>query len=134
MCTFGGCGGGTSKYEARPSYQSAVSSVVGTKRGTPDLASDSSSNSPVIVYDSSCYNSWLSVWGTSVAAPTLAGVINSTGAFKASSNAELTEIYNDRTVTSAFTDTTSGNCATHSAKAGYDLCTGVGVVKGKTDK
>jgi len=129
-----GCGGGTSKYETRPSYQSAVSSVVGTKRGTPDLASDSSENSSVIVYDSSCYNSWLDVWGTSVASPTLAGVINSAGSFKASTNAELTEVYNDRAVTSAYTDVTSGSCATHSAKSGYDLCTGVGVVKGKTDK
>jgi kumamolisin len=129
-----GCGGGTSKYETRPSYQSAVSSVVGTKRGTPDLASDSSSNSPVYVYDSSCYNSWLEVWGTSVAAPTLAGVINSAGSFKSNTNAELTEVYNDRAVTSAYTDIKSGSCATHSAKSGYDLCTGVGVVKGKTDK
>lgn len=129
-----GCGGGTSKYEGRPSYQSAVSGVVGSKRGTPDLASDSSENSAVIVWDSSCYNSWLAVWGTSVAAPTLAGVINSAGSFKASTNAELTEVYNNRTVTSAYTDITSGSCATHSAKSGYDLCTGVGVVKGKTDK
>jgi hypothetical protein len=107
---------------------------VGTKRGTPDLASDASENSPVSVYNSSCYNSWLQVWGTSVAAPTLAGVINSAGTFNASSNAELTEIYNNRTKTADFTDITSGSCATHSAKAGYDLCTGVGVVKSKVGK
>jgi subtilase family serine protease len=129
-----GCGGGKSKYEKTPSYQSAVTGVVGTARGTPDLASDSSGNSPVYVYDSSCYNSWLQVWGTSVASPTLAGIINSAGSFKSSTNSELTEVYNSRTVTSAYTDITSGSCATHSAKSGYDLCTGVGVVKGKTDK
>jgi hypothetical protein len=69
-----------------------------------------------------------------VAAPTLAGVINSAGSFKADSNAELTEVYNNRTVTSAYTDITSGSCGTHSAKSGYDLCTGVGVVKSKKDK
>jgi subtilase family serine protease len=74
------------------------------------------------------------VWGTSVAAPTLAGVINSAGSFQIDSASELTEVYNDRKVTSAYTDITSGSCATHSAKAGYDLCTGVGVVKGKKDK
>lgn len=129
-----GCGGGQSAYEARPTYQNAVSSIVGAARGTPDLASDSSSNSPVWVYDSSCYNSWLEVWGTSVAAPTLAGVINSAGSFKGATDLELTEVYNDRKVTTAYTDITSGSCATHSAKAGYDLCTGVGVVKGKKDK
>ena len=29
---------------------------------------------------------------------------------------------------------TTGSCATHSATAGYDLCTGVGVVKGHGKK
>jgi kumamolisin len=129
-----GCGGGKSLYETRPSYQDVVSGVVGSARGTPDISSDSSGNSPVWVYDSSCYNSWLEVWGTSVASPTLAGVINSAGSFNGSSSAELTEVYNHRKVVSAYTDITSGSCATHSAKAGYDLCTGVGVVKGKADK
>ena len=129
-----GCGGGNSAYEGRPSYQDGVSGVVGAARGTPDIASDSSGSSPVWVYDSSCYNSWLEVWGTSVAAPTLAGVINSAGSFQIDSASELTEVYNDRKVATAYTDITSGSCATHSAKAGYDLCTGVGVVKGKKDK
>ncbi len=129
-CGFGGCGGGKSVYESRPSYQSGVSGVVGSQRGTPDIASDSSGNSPVWVYNSSCYNSWLEVYGTSVAAPTLAGVINNAGSFKASSNAELTEIYNNRTKTADYTDITSGSCTGHSAKTGYDLCTGVGVVNG----
>jgi subtilase family serine protease len=129
-----GCGGGKSAYEGRPSYQDVVKGVVGTQRGTPDISSDSSGNSPVWVYDSSCYNSWLEVWGTSVASPTLAGVINSAGSFNIITSTELTEVYNNRKVASAYTDITSGSCATHTAKAGYDLCTGVGVVKGKTDK
>jgi len=125
-----GCGGGISAYEGRPTYQDPVKSVVGAFRGTPDLASDSSADSPVWVYDSSCYNSWLSVWGTSVASPTLAGVINRAGSFKGATDLELTEIYNNRTNVANYTDITTGSCATHSAKAGYDLCTGVGVVKG----
>lgn len=129
-----GCGGGKSAYEGRPSYQDGVSGVVGSKRGTPDIASDSSSNSPVYVYDSSCYGGWLEVWGTSVASPTLAGVINSAGSFKASSSAELTEMYNNMNDTTSYRDITSGSCATHSAKAGYDLCTGIGRVRGKTNK
>ena len=63
--------------------------------------------------------------GTSVASPTLAGIINSAGSFKLGVN-ELTEIYNNFTNAADYTDITSGSCA----KAGYDLCTGVGVVKG----
>lgn len=124
-----GCGGGKSAYEAIPSYQTGVASIVGTKRGTPDLASDSSSDSPVWVYDSSCKDAWLEVWGTSVAAPTLAGIVNAAGHFNSSTNAELTTVYNNRNNSSYFTDITSGSCSGHSAKAGYDLCTGVGVDK-----
>lgn len=125
-----GCGGGKSVYEGRPSFQDPVSSIVGSARGTPDLASDSSSNSPVWVYDSSCYNSWLEVYGTSVASPTLAGIVNRAGQFNIDSNAELTEVYNNMSNTADYKDITTGSCATHSAKSGYDFCTGVGRVKG----
>ncbi len=120
-------GGGTSRYESRPSFQSGVSGVVGSHRGTPDLSFDASGGSPVAVYNSSCYGGWLQVYGTSVAAPSLAGVINNAGTFNGSSNAENTEIYGNMTNTSDFTDITSGSCGTHSAGKGYDLCTGVGV-------
>jgi subtilase family serine protease len=123
-------GGGTSRYESRPSFQNGVSGVVGSHRGTPDLSFDSSGGSPVAVYNSSCYGGWLQVYGTSVASPSLAGIINNAGTFNASSNAENTEIYNNMSNTSDFTDITSGSCGTHSATTGYDLCTGVGVDKG----
>ncbi|MGA9529669.1 MAG: S53 family peptidase [Terriglobales bacterium] len=129
-----GCGGGTSAYEKIPSYQSSVKSIVGTWRGTPDIAFDSSENSWVSVYNSACYDSWLDVWGTSVASPSLAGIINNAGTFNASSNAQNTEMYADRTLTADYTDITSGSCATHTAKKGYDLCTGIGVPKGLGDK
>jgi subtilase family serine protease len=125
-----GCGGGKSAYEAIPTYQSGVSGVVGSARGTPDIASDSSSGSPVWVYDSSCYGGWIAVYGTSVASPTLAGIINRAGTFAVDSATELQEIYNNYTTKADYTDVTSGSCGSHSAKSGYDLCTGVGVVKG----
>lgn len=131
---WGSGGGGTSVYETRPSYQNGVSSVVGAARGTPDIASDASPSSPVWVYDSSCYGGWVSFGGTSVAAPTLAGIINRAGSFKIDSNAELTTVYNNRTNPADYTDITSGSCGTHSAKSGYDLCTGVGVVMGYAKK
>jgi kumamolisin len=123
-------GGGVSKYETRPSFQAGVANVVGSKRGTPDLSFDSSGNSPVAVYNSACYNGWLQAYGTSLAAPALAGIINNTGTFHASTSAELTAIYNNRNNSADFTDITSGNCGTNGATVGYDLCTGVGVDQG----
>jgi subtilase family serine protease len=123
-------GGGTSTYESKPSFQTGVSGSAGAHRSTPDLAFGSSGSSPVSVFNSLCYGGWLELYGTSVAAPALAGIINSAGTFHASSNAENTEIYSNRAVTSDFTDITSGSCGAHSAAPGYDLCTGVGVVKG----
>lgn len=127
-------GGGDSKYESRPSFQSSISGIVGTHRGTPDLSFDASGNSPVAVYNSSCYAGWIEVYGTSVAAPSLAGVINNAGTFHASSNAENTEIYGNYTNASDYTDITSGSCGTHSAGSGWDFCTGVGVVNGFSGK
>ena len=123
-------GGGISRYEPRPSFQIGVASIVGSKRGTPDVSFDSSGNSPVAVYNSSCYKGWLQVYGTSLASPALAGIINNIGTFYANTNAELTAIYNNRSNTVDFTDITSGGCGTHNADTGYDLCTGVGVDKG----
>jgi len=128
--TSEGCGGGKSIYEARPSYQDVVSGIVGSWRGTPDISSDSSFNSPVWVYDSSCYGGWVEVYGTSVASPTVAGIVNRAGLFKASTSDELTTVYNNYTNAADYTDITSGSCTGHSAKAGYDMCTGVGVAKG----
>jgi kumamolisin len=123
-------GGGISRYEPRPSFQIGVASIVGSKRGTPDVSFDSSGSSPVAVYNSSCYKGWLQVYGTSLASPALAGIINNIGTFYANTNAELTAIYNNRSNTVDFTDITSGGCGTHNADTGYDLCTGVGVDKG----
>jgi len=126
-----GCGSGKSVFEGRPSYQDVVSASVGNARGTPDIASDSSSGSPVAVYNSHCYGGWVSVYGTSVAAPTVAGIVNHAGGFKNLSSAELSEIYSNFTNTADYTDITSGACgAGHVGVSGYDKCTGVGVAKG----
>jgi len=127
-------GGGPSKYESRPSFQNAIQSIVGSKRGTPDLSFDSSGGSPVAVYNSNCYGGWLEVYGTSVASPSLAGIINNAGHFSTSSNAENTVIYSNLGFAQYFTDITSGSCGTHSAAAGWDFCTGVGVDNGLVGK
>jgi kumamolisin len=127
-------GGGASRYESRPSFQNSIESIVGSHRGTPDLSFDSSGGSPVAVYNSNCYGGWLEVYGTSVASPSLAGIINNAGSFNHTSNAENTEIYENMNNTSDFTDVTSGSCGTHSAITGWDFCTGVGVVHGLAGK
>jgi len=127
-------GGGASKYESRPSFQNGVESIVGSKRGTPDFSFDSSGGSPVAVYNSNCYGGWLEVYGTSVASPSLSGIVNNAGHFSTSSNAENTVIYSNLGNTSDFTDITSGSCGTHSATTGWDFCTGVGVDKGLVGK
>ena len=127
-------GGGYSPYEPRPSFQNSISSIVGTRRGTPDLSFDSSGSSPVAVYNSNCYHGWLQVYGTSLASPALAGIVNSAGTFRASSNAENTVIYSNYANHADFSDITSGSCGTHSAATGWDFCTGVGVDEGLIGK
>jgi len=119
-------GGGPSKHEKRPSYQSSISKTVGKARGTPDIAAVADPNSGVWIYD---YNAggWIVVGGTSVATPVVAGITNSQGAFRLTSNAELTYIYANQ---SLYTDITTGSCRTHRATAHWDFCTGVGVPKG----
>jgi subtilase family serine protease len=129
-------GGGASWYEPRPSYQIAVSTLSGNFRGVPDLSFDSSPTSGVWIFDSNI-GGWYVAGGTSVASPSLAGIINSAGSFHASSNAELTAIYSNRSNTADFRDITAGFCGPYggySGASGWDFCTGVGVVNGKTGK
>jgi kumamolisin len=129
-------GGGVSQVESRPSYQSSISSLVGNFRGVPDLSFDSDPVTGVWVLDTNA-GGWNIVGGTSVASPALAGIINASGSFYASSNAELSAIYGNRAVTADFRDITAGFCgpyAGYSAVTGWDPCTGVGVVNGKTGK
>jgi subtilase family serine protease len=129
-------GGGISYYEPRPSYQSGIASLVGSYRGVPDLSFDSNPITGVWVLDSDL-GGWYILGGTSVASPSLAGIVNSAGGFHVSSNAELTGIYGNLTMTAYFRDITTGYCgpyAGYSGAVGWDFCTGVGVVNGKTGK
>jgi subtilase family serine protease len=135
-------GGGQSAIESRQSYQSSISSIVGTWRGNPDLSLDSDTNTGLWVHDTFPFDGvvtydWLIAGGTSAATVTLAGILNRAGAFAASSSAELTTIYTNKAVTTDFTDITVGYCGPYmgfSVKTGWDYCTGVGVVKGYTGK
>jgi subtilase family serine protease len=135
---WAGSGGGDSAFELRPTFQDAIQSIVGTHRGTPDFSYDADPNSGVSVYETSpaCggNDKWLVFGGTSVSSPSLAGVVNSTKSFNASSQAENTEIYGNIGNTSEFTDIKAGVCGSHTSVAGWDFCTGVGTDKGKAGK
>jgi len=144
--TWDDTGSGLSFYESIPSYQSGVSSIVGSARGTPDISSDANPITGVWVYDTFpqdgvYYSTWWIVGGTSASAPTLAGIINAaaakSGTYAASTKAELTTIYANRANASDFGDITYGACYYYQgyfAATGYDLCSGVGYPKGLAGK
>jgi subtilase family serine protease len=125
-------GGGPSAYETRPSFQSGISSIVGSWRGTPDLSYDANPSTGASVYDSYPYSgtsyTWWVVGGTSLSSPALAGVANlaatAAGSFPAGSQALLTTIYS-KLGTANFRDITSGNNG-YAAGTGWDFVTGVG--------
>lgn len=129
-------GGGISSVEARPAYQSKLSSTLGNFRGVPDLSFDSDPVTGVWVFDSNAFG-WNIVGGTSVASPALAGIINISGSFYSSSMNELEVIYGNLSVVADFRDITAGFCGPYggySATGGWDFCTGAGVVSGKAGK
>jgi len=136
-------GGGPSVYEPIPSFQSAISSIVGTQRGTPDVAFDADGRSGVWILDSIKINGqggpgtfWIDS-GTSVSAPAIAGIVNSAGHKYASSAAELTQIYSSLTSKVGFTDLKQGACGPYAgylAGTGWDFCTGVGSDFGESGK
>lgn len=136
-------GGGASLYESKPSYQS---SLTGATRQVPDVAADANPASGVWVADSFPYEGfyysspWWIVGGTSVAAPTWAGILNNAstvnGSFAASTSAELTKLYATMagsSYASDFFDINYGTCGvydTYGAVTKYDNCTGIGAPLG----
>jgi subtilase family serine protease len=125
-------GGGKSVHETRPAYQNGIS-LVGAARGVPDLAFDANPDSGVIIYDGDACGGladWFNIGGTSVAAPSLAGVINSTAHFYASSTLQLESIYSFYNTKSKYEvdyrDITVGKAGGYSAGPGWDFATGVG--------
>jgi len=126
-------GGGPSKYESRPTYQNVISQIVGRKRGTPDVAADADPNTGVWVYNWPNCHGWCIVGGTSVAAPVLAGIVNSASHFNTSTQAELTTVYSNLGNPQEFNDIVQGFCGPNKGyltAKGWDFCTGVGSALG----
>lgn len=116
-----GGGGDLSPYEPRPAYQDGISSIVGTQRGYPDVASDYCCAAIFL------QGGWYSVGGTSWASPTFAGIVNAAGSKQLSSKAQLTMMYNELAnpaeYKADFFDITQGSSY---CKTGWDLCAGIG--------
>jgi len=134
-------GGGATLNESRPSYQDGIATIVGTQRGTPDLAFVADGRTGVWIYDSFPVNGQAGTWyiasGTSVSTPGLAGLVNAAGGFAASTNAELTKVYGNLGSKTDFRDIVNGDCgpwAGYLAQKGWDFCTGVGSVTGTAGK
>ncbi len=132
---WGGSGGGISKYEPKPAYQSPVNPQ--TRRGIPDVSYNADPNTGVAVYDTVTYGGqtgWFQVGGTSAGAPQWAAIVAVTDQLRGASgpltSASLqagTVVYGLTAGLSDVTSGTNGKCGpTCTAKAGYDFVTGLG--------
>ncbi|HEV3437152.1 MAG TPA: choice-of-anchor Q domain-containing protein, partial [Gemmata sp.] len=131
---WSGSGGGTSLYEKEPAYQQGSQNT--GFRTTPDVAFDADPNTGVAVYDS--YNDtdnsgpWVEVGGTSLAAPSWAGLIAIANQGRVLAGAStldgpsqtLPALY--AISKTDFNDITTGNNGVFSAGPGYDEVTGLG--------
>ena len=118
-------GAGQSAYYPAPSYQKGLGVSM---RAVPDAVSVADPATPVWVVND---GEWTAVGGTSVASPILAALINASGHFAASSQAELSNMYNAKATNGAsFADSAGGFCGLHaevgSNEKAYDPCVGVG--------
>ena len=120
---WNGGGGGASRYEGTPSYQTGLGV---TNRGTPDVSYDADPNTGFAVYDSYGDSGWDVFGGTSTGAPQWAALIaiadQGRGTKGSLSNAQAALYSLPR---SDFHDITSGSNGS-SATSGYDLASGLG--------
>jgi subtilase family serine protease len=134
---WSGSGGATSTYESLPTYQSNWTSIVGQKRGIPDVAFDADPNTGVYVYTSTPdegESGWFQVGGTSFSAPAWGALIALADEGRVqplSSSEALNAIYSTASTTGSsgyttnFHDINSGSNG-YNAESGYDLVTGIG--------
>jgi len=134
-----GCG--SSSYEGRPFFQAAISRIVGTRRGAVDLSFDADPETGVYVYDSTPYEGdagWWVLGGTSLAAPSLAGVLNVAAAsgngFAGGTAQEQQRIYGNLGNMNAFRDIVTGTDGRFRCATGWDYLTGVGSPVGLVGK
>ncbi len=130
---WSGAGAGCSTYDAKPSFQSGVSTGC-SNRAVADVSAIADPNTGVAVYDSTPYqgySGWQVYGGTSVASPIIASVYALAGNTASVNNAALPYAN-----TSSLNDVTSGSDGTCSttvlctAGTGWDGPTGLGTPNG----
>jgi subtilase family serine protease len=121
---WSGSGGGVSRYEPKPAYQTDFG-LSSSMRAVPDVSYDADPNTGVPVYDSLGYSGqygWFQVGGTSAGAPQWAA-IQALGL--TTSNNNFYQDAKSSAYASYFRDITSGSNG-YSAGIGYDYVTGLG--------
>lgn len=129
-------GGGTSVFEAEPSYQTSVQST--GARTSPDVSYDANPNTGYAIYDSVAYDGssgWTEVGGTSAGAPQWSAIVaiadqGRVAAGESTLNGAQSAIYS--LPASDFHDITSGSNGGYSATVGYDEVTGRGTPIGSS--
>lgn len=133
---WSGSGGGSSRYEPEPVYQTSVQQT--GRRGVPDVAYDADPATGVPVYSGTLYQGqkgWFQVGGTSMSAPqwaALLGIVNSSRAAsgKAPVGNVLSSLYSLAGNLHDIVSGSNGTCALQcNAVAGYDFVTGLGSPK-----
>ncbi len=130
-----GTSGGPSLYESRPYFQRFVQKIVGAARGTPDISFDGDPKTGVCIYSSYQSRGWLRDGGTSVAAPALAGILD-TAVYRATSSQDMLNYiyYNSlKNYHSYWNDGIVGYNG-YPALSGCDFVTGLGTVRGYEGK
>jgi subtilase family serine protease len=138
-------GGGKSIFFSRPSYQNSVQKVVGRARGVPDISMSAACDGAVDVYESFGGQSagWYPSCGTSEASPLFAGVValavqvahHSLGlinpalyAMAARHLPGLVDVTSGNNTVAFMRDGRTRVVHGYSARAGYDLASGLGTV------
>jgi subtilase family serine protease len=133
-----GSGGGLSAFFERPDYQSGPN-IEFTKRAVPDVAAVADPRSGYSIYCTvegvHCPSTgWLTVGGTSAAAPLWAGIAASVNQYLesqqaptlGSASALLYKLYNTEQPYPSYHDIVRGSNLYYEAEEGYDQATGVG--------
>jgi subtilase family serine protease len=141
----GAGGGGLSRIFGRPTYQGAVSSVVGARRGTPDVSLSAAVDGGVWVYSSyaGASSPFHVFGGTSAATPEFAGIVALANQSAGKPLGRLNPLLYSLSGDDGVVDVTSGDndigtfrntdglthhVAGFSAAPGYDLASGLGTV------
>jgi len=122
-----GAGSGCSLFENKPSWQHDKKCVM---RSIADVAADANPSTGAAIYDSygsGGHHGWLTVGGTSLAAPLVTGIIAASGN---SSNVSILLYGHTTNVIRDIVGGSNGTCVSYLCKAlaGYDGPTGLGVL------